>query len=370
MPELARGRPPFRADHVGSLLRPSGLMQAFKQHQNGHLTEEAFRKIQDEAILGAIRLQEEAGMEVVTDGEFRRSGYWRRFVERMQGFEIRNALFKIADETGNEYEFVVAHAATKLKRVQPIAIDEFDFLKDNASATPKITLPSPSTMHFYRCADFADPGVYDSAEEFFADLANVYREEIAALAQAGCRYVQLDEVPIALLCDPTMRDKVKSVGQDPDRLADLYIGAINAVVEGAPASVRIGMHMCRGNLKGHYLASGSYERIAGKLFSEAKINHFLLEFDTARAGDFSPLRFVRKDIGVVLGLVTSKSPELENPDDLKRRVDEAARYIDLDRLAISPQCGFASTLAGNPVTETDEKAKLQLCVETARAIWK
>ena len=167
-----------------------------------------------------------------------------------------------------------------------------------------------------------------------------------------------------------MRDKVKSVGQDPDRLADLYIGAINAVGEGAPASVRIGMHMCRGNLKGHYLASGSYERIAGKLFSEAKINHFLLEFDTARAGDFSPLRFVRKDIGVVLGLVTSKSPELENPDDLKRRVDEAARYIDLDRLAISPQCGFASTLAGNPVTETDEKAKLQLCVETARAIWK
>jgi 5-methyltetrahydropteroyltriglutamate--homocysteine methyltransferase len=210
---------------------------------------------------------------------------------------------------------------------------------------------------------------YTSAEEFFRDLGKVYQEEITGLAKSGCEYVQLDEVPIALLCDPEMREKVKSLKQDPDELVDLYINAINEAVATLPQNIRVGVHMCRGNLKGRHLASGSYESVAERFFSRAKINHFLLEFDTARAGDFSPLRFVPKNVGVVLGLVTSKSPDLENPDDLKRRVDEATRYIDLDRLAISPQCGFASTAAGNPVLEADEHAKLKLCVDVARAIW-
>ncbi len=366
---LASGRPPFRADHVGSLLRPPALRQAFRQHLNGSLDDASFWKIQNDCIREVIKLQESAGLGIATDGEFRRGTYWGRFAERTEGFEIKTAVYAFHDDTGQEYEFAAPYANRRLRRAQPIALDEFEFVKANTKLTPKITLPSPSTMHFYRCSDFAGATAYQDAMTFFKDLGKVYREEIADLAKAGCEYVQLDEVPIAMLCDPAMRDKVKSVGQDPDELVDLYIDAINETVSALPANVRVGVHMCRGNLKGHYLAAGSYENIAERFFSRAKINHFLLEFDTARAGDFSPLRFIPKGVGVVLGLVTSKTPQLENPDDLRRRVDEATKYIDLDRLAISPQCGFASTATGNPVTEADEQAKLRLCVDVARSIW-
>lgn len=369
MSRLASGRPPFRADHVGSLLRPPALRQAVKQHQSGAIDDAALRKIQDDCIREVLALQESAGLQVVNDGEFRRATYWSRFVERTEGFEIRRAVYTFHDDAGQEYEFAAPYAGGKIRRVRPLAVDEFEFVKANTKLIPKITMPAPSAMHFYRCSDFADAEVYPDAESFFRDLGKVYREEIADLAKAGCEYVQLDEVAIALLCDPAMRDKVRSVGQDPDRLVDLYIDAINEAVSALSESVRVGVHMCRGNLKGHYLAAGGYEGIAERFFSRARINHFLLEFDTARAGDFSPLRFVPKGVGVVLGLVTSKVPELENPDDLKRRVDEATKYIELDRLAISPQCGFASTAAGNPVTEADERAKLRLCVDVAKSIW-
>lgn len=369
MPRLASGRPPFRADHVGSLLRPASLMQAFRQHQNGTIRDDQFRALQDSCIRDAITLQENTGLEVVTDGEFRRRFYWARFVERMECFELRNAVYGFRDDGGQEHEFAAPHARQKIIRGQPLALDEFEFVKANTRQTPKVTLPSPSTMHFYRCSAFADPGIYDDAAEFFRDLGKVYRAEIADLAKAGCEYIQLDEVPIALLCDPAIREKVSAVGQDPGRLVDLYIDAINEAVADVPENLRVGIHMCRGNLKGRHLATGGYEDIAGRLFSGAKINHFLLEFDTARAGDFSPLRFVPQGVGVVLGLVTSKSPALEKIDDLRRRVDEASQYIAHERLAISPQCGFASTASGNPVTESDEKAKLGLCVEAARAIW-
>lgn len=366
---LPKGRPPFRADHVGSLLRPPALRQAFKQHMNGNLSDDAFKKIQDDCIRSVIKLQEETGLQVVNDGEFRRGSYWSRFVERTEGFEIKGAVYTFRDDTGHEYEFTAPYASRKIKRLQPLAVDEFEFVKSITGLTPKITIPAPSTMHFYRCSDFADANIYPDAKTFFRDLGKVFQEEIADLANAGCEYVQLDEVAIAMLCDPAIREKVQSVGQDPDTLVDLYIDAINEAVSVLPATVRVGVHMCRGNLKGHYLAAGGYEDIAERFFSRAKINHFLLEFDSDRAGDFSPLRFVPKGTGVVLGLVTSKAPQLENPDDLKRRVDEATKYIDLNKLAISPQCGFASTVAGNPVTEDDERAKLKLCVDTAKAIW-
>jgi 5-methyltetrahydropteroyltriglutamate--homocysteine methyltransferase len=370
MPSLAKGRPPFRADHVGSLLRPAALRQAFKQHANGSITDEAFRRIQDDCIRNAVQQQQDAGLEVVNDGEFRRGSYWSRFVERTEGFEIKGAVYKFRDDTGHEYEFTAPYASRKIRRLQPLAVDEFKFVQSITSLTPKITIPAPSTMHFYRCSDFADANIYaPDGKEFFRDLGKVFQEEIADLARAGCEYVQLDEVAIAMLCDPAIRDKVQSVGQDPDTLVNLYIDAINEAVADLPENVRIGVHMCRGNLKGHYLAAGGYEDIAERFFSRAKINHFLLEFDSDRAGDFSPLRFVPKSTGVVLGLVTSKSPQLEHPDDLKRRVEEATQFIDLDRLAISPQCGFASTVAGNPVTEADQGAKLKLCVNTAKAIW-
>jgi 5-methyltetrahydropteroyltriglutamate--homocysteine methyltransferase len=362
-------RPPFRADHVGSLLRPKVLRDAFRRHAAGELSAPAFTEIQNAAVRDVVRLQEEAGLEVVTDGEFRRSSYWGRFVERCEGFVIKPALFKFRDDHGHEVDFTATYAAAKLSRTQPLATDEFAFLREVTKATPKITMPAPSTMHFYRCTDFADPKAYADAGRFFADLARIYREEIADLAKAGCRYIQLDEVAIAMLCDPAIRDKVAAAGQKPDNLVDLYIQALNDCVAGAPADMVIGVHMCRGNFRGRYLSEGGYESVAERFFANAKVTHFLLEYDTARAGDFRPLRFVPKGKGVVLGLVSTKTAALESIDDLKRRTAEAAKFIDHDRLGIGPQCGFASTAAGNPITEADQRAKLGLIVDAARAIW-
>ncbi len=259
MASTAAQRPPFRADHVGSLLRPKELREAFRRHAQGELSAGAFAEIQDRAIRDVVRLQEEAGLQVVTDGEFRRSSYWGRFVERCSGFEIKPAVFKFRDDHGHEVDFTATYATARLSRTQPLATDEFAFLKQVAKATPKITMPAPSTMHFYRCTDFADPRVYADAEIFFADLAAVYRQEIADLAKAGCRYIQLDEVAIAMLCDPAIRDKVSGAGQDPDRLVELYIKAINDCVAGAPSDMVVGIHMCRGNFRGRYLSEGGYE---------------------------------------------------------------------------------------------------------------
>jgi 5-methyltetrahydropteroyltriglutamate--homocysteine methyltransferase len=363
------GCPPFRADHVGSLLRPAELRQAFRRFAAKEIGEDEFVRIQDQCIRSAVQLQEEAGLQVVTDGEFRRASYWARFVERSEGFSIRPAVLTFRDDRGHEVEFTAPYAVGKVRRTKPLALDEFVFLRDATRVTPKITLPSPSTMHFYAGRDYADPAVYPDVEAFFADLTKVFQQEIADLAKAGCRYVQLDEVAIALLCDPAIREKVTNLGSDPDRLVDLYIDAINAAIAGLPAGVIVGVHMCRGNYKGHYLGAGGYDSVAERFFAGARADHFLLEYDTPRAGDFNPLRFVPKERGVVLGLISSKTPVLEGIDTLKRRVEEATRYIELDRLAISPQCGFASSVAGNPVTEADQAAKLRLVVEAATAIW-
>jgi 5-methyltetrahydropteroyltriglutamate--homocysteine methyltransferase len=369
MPIHPNGRPPFRADHVGSLLRPAALREAFKRHAAKQIDDAEFARVQDGCIRDAVALQQECGLEVVTDGEFRRGSYWGRFVERIEGFEIRKAIFRFKDDHGHEVEFTAPHAARRIARTRPLALDEFEFLRDTTRVTPKITIPSPSTMHFYRCADFAERGAYPDVEGFFADLAAVFRQEIAALVEAGCRYLQIDEVAIALLCDPAIRERVAGVGAEPDRLVDLYIDALNQAVADRPVEVVVGVHMCRGNFKGHYLASGGYESVAERFFARTNVNHFLLEYDTPRAGDFQPLRFVPASKGVVLGLISSKTPALESLETLRRRAEEAARFIDLDRLAISPQCGFASTAAGNPLSEADERAKLRLVVEAARAIW-
>ena len=364
----SNGRPPFRADHVGSLLRPVALRQAFRDHLAGKLDDTGFATIQDQCIRDAVRMQEEVGLGVVTDGEFRRASYWARFVERVDGFAIRPAVFNFRDDHGHEVAFTAPYAERRLKRTQPLARDEFAFLRAATGATPKITLPAPSTMHFYRCTDFASSAAYTDAETFFGDLVAIYRAEIKDLVDAGCRYIQFDEVAVALLCDPAIRQKVEATGQNPDRLVDLYIASINNAVAGLPNDVMIGVHMCRGNFKGHYLAAGGYESVAERFFSNTRVGHFLLEYDTERAGDFVPLRFV-KHKGVVLGLISSKVRTLESVDALRRRVEDAARFIDADRLALGPQCGFASTVAGNPVTEADQRAKLELAVQAARAIW-
>jgi 5-methyltetrahydropteroyltriglutamate--homocysteine methyltransferase len=363
------GRPPFRADHIGSLLRPPKLRHAFRDFSEKRIGEAEFHALQDAAIRDVVKLQEEAGFEVVNDGEFRRGSYWGRFVQLTEGLTVREASFKFHDEHGHELDFTAPHVSGKVRRGQPIAVDEGAFVRGITDRVVKVTLPSPSTMHFWRGRQWADPGVYESAEAFFADLGKVYRDEIWALAKAGAQYVQLDEVALAMLCDPGARAKVAADGQDPERLVDLYVAAINQAVMDRPADVVIGVHMCRGNFKGKYLAEGGYDSVAEKLFQGAKVNHFLLEYDTPRAGDFAPLRFVPKGKGVVLGLISSKAGAMEPIDALKRRAGEAARFVAPDRLAISPQCGFASTVAGNPLAEDDMRAKLRLVVEAARAIW-
>jgi 5-methyltetrahydropteroyltriglutamate--homocysteine methyltransferase len=346
----------YRADHIGSLLRPKRLREAFR-----NLSGNALRAVQDECIREVVKLQKECGLQVVTDGEFRRISYWEKFVRLTAGLEVRDAVFTFHDAEGHESKFTAPYVSGRVERREPITLDEFEY------PNQKMTMPAPSTMHFYRFTDWGS--AYDKAEAFFADLGKVYQAEIADLAKKGCRYVQLDEVAVAILCDPAAREKVKAGGEDPDRLVDLYIDAINHAVSNRPAGMTVGVHVCRGNYKGMYLSEGGYDSVAEKFFSRTNVDHFLLEFDTPRAGGFAPLRFVPKGKGVVLGLVSSKTPQLESMDLLKRRTDEASRFLSAEKLAISPQCGFASTMGGNPVTEADERAKLRLCVDAARTIW-
>ena len=363
------GHPPFRADHIGSLLRPPALRQAFRAHAAREMTDADFCAAQDAAIRDVVKLQEDCGLQVVTDGEFRRISYWEKFVRLTKGLVVKEAVFRFHDEHGHESEFTAPYATSKVSRAEPITLDEYAYASKLTGATQKITMPAPSTMHFYRFTDWGERGVYADPRAFFADLGRVYQGEIADLHKAGCRYVQLDEVALAMLCDPVLQGKVRAAGGNPDELVDLYVEAINEAVKGRPADMVVGVHMCRGNYKGMYLSEGGYTSIAERLFNRANVNHFLLEFDTPRAGDFAPLAMMPKTKGVVLGLVSSKTAALEPLDLLKKRVQEASRHIDAAQLAISPQCGFASTMGGNPVTEADERAKLRLCVEAAEKIW-
>src|SRR3954462_1016181 len=352
---------PYHADHIGSLLRPRALRDAFRKHALGEMTDAAFRAAQDEAVREVVRLQRDCGLQVLTDGEFRRISYWEKFVRLTKGLEVKDAVFTFHDAEGHQSKFTAPYVNDKVSRAEPITLDELGF------GNNKITMPAPSTMHFYRFTDWGS--AYDSAEAFFRDLGKVYQAEIADLAKAGCKYVQIDEVAVAILCDPAARERVKAAGEDPERLVDLYIDAINEAVANRPKGMTVGVHVCRGNYKGMYLSEGGYDSVAERFFGRTNVDHFLLEFDTPRAGGFAPLRHVPQSKGVVPGLVSSKTPQLEKLDELRRRADEAAKYSDASRLGISPQCGFASTMGGNPVTEADERAKLKLCVDAARAIW-
>lgn len=361
--------PPFRADHVGSLLRPAELRQAFRQFSGGALSAQAFRAVQDRAIRDVVKLQEEVGLRSITDGEFRRASYWAHFVEAVDGLTVKTAVHKFRDEQGDGQTFLAPHVDGKVKYNGSISGAEFDFLKSVTSQTPKLTLPSPPTMHFWCGRHAIDPRAYQDVEVFFEDLAQVYRTEIADLVTRCVRYLQIDEVPLAMLCDPNVREAIAASGDQPARLVDSYIKLINNALAGRPTDMTLAMHLCRGNFKGKWLSEGGYDYVAERLFNEINVDAFFLEYDTPRAGDFMPLKAVPAHKMVVLGLISTKTAELESIDTLRRRIDEASRYVPLERLAISPQCGFASAVSGNPLTTQNQMNKLLLVVEVAQLVW-
>jgi 5-methyltetrahydropteroyltriglutamate--homocysteine methyltransferase len=364
----ANANPPFRADHVGSLLRPKELTHAFREASAGKMTAEAFKAVQDRAIRDAVRLQEELGLQAITDGEFRRASYWSHFVEAVDGLSVGPAIFTFSDDHGHKQNFLSPQVTGKVRRARSISGGELDFLKSATGRTPKVTMPSPPSMSFWGSRETFH-ATYPDVEEYYADLARVFREEIADLGQRGARFIQMDDVPLAMLCDESIRASVKKAGEDPDGELDRFIRLFNECLAGRPKDMVAAIHICRGNFKAHYLSKGGYDTVAEQLFNEADVDAFFLEYDTPRAGDFSPLKHLPKGKLVVLGLVSTKTPALESADALMRRIDEAAKYAPLDQLALSPQCGFASTVAGNPVTVEDEKAKLRLVVDVAGRVW-
>ena len=358
------GQPPFRAEQIGSLLRPRPLTQAYRLRNAGALGEAEYREIQDRAIRNAVLMQEQLGFAVVTDGEFRRGISWGPFVETTEGMTTEPAPFLFRGAEGETRGVEAPHNASPLRRGPSPAAAEYRFLAGITERRIKITLPAPSMLHFW-----SGGSTYPDDAEFFAALAELYRTEIAELAALGCRYIQLDDVPLAMLCDPDIRAQVEAAGRDPDRLVGLYVEAINAALARRPTDMVAGLHLCRGNFKGKWLAAGGYEPVAERVFAEAKVDLVLLEYDGPRAGGFAPLRYLSKEKGAVLGLVSTKTPEMESAAALATQVKEATRYVVLDRLAISPQCGFASTVSGNPLSLEHEKRKLALVVETARLVW-
>ena len=362
-------KPPFRAEHVGSLLRPARLREAFRDLGSGALTQEVFRSIQDESIRDVVRMQESVGLEAVTDGEFRRASYWSHFVDGIEGLGTEQARFDFHDHSGQGLHFIAPKVTGRLKRSRSLSGDELDFLQNETSSTVKITMPSPPTMHFWADRASAKAAGYSGDDAFFADLAEVYRQEIRDLAAAGATYIQLDEVPLAMLCDETVRERVRAEGDDPGAVVGRYLDLINSSLRDRPETLTVAMHLCRGNFKGKWLTEGGYAAVADRLFNEIDVDAFFLEYDSPRAGDFAPLASVPSDKSVVLGLVSSKTPQLEEADALERRLEEASDHMPLDRLAISPQCGFASAVSGNPVTFEDEVAKLELVVRVARRVW-
>ncbi|HSD09839.1 MAG TPA: 5-methyltetrahydropteroyltriglutamate--homocysteine S-methyltransferase [Candidatus Binatia bacterium] len=361
--------PPFRAEHIGSLLRPRELKHAFRAHAELRLDDAGLREVQDRLIRDAVRLQEDVGLQSITDGEFRRTAWSAGFVWALDGLVPRDSLFEFTDERGDRVGWQTCYAEGRVNRTRGIATEEFAFVRPLTERTVKVTMPAPSFLHFFRGPQCANPAVYPDLELFWSDLVEIYRAEIADLARLGCRYVQLDEVPMAMLCDTSVRDKVRSRGEDPDALIRTYVSAVNRVLAARPAGMTIGMHLCRGNLRGHWMAAGGYDAIAERLFNDLAVDAFFLEYDTPRAGDFSALRHMAKDKRVILGLVSTKTPTLEGTDTLKQRIEDASRYVPIERLGISPQCGFASTIGGNPLREDDERAKLARIVEVASAVW-
>ena len=366
-----RTRPPFRADHVGSFLRPPELLDARDRCKSGAITRTELREVEDRAIRDIVRMQEDIGLEGITDGEFRRTYFHIDFLEQLDGVETRGGLTAHFHSAKGEVDFAppVLHVTGKVRHSHPIQVADFEFLKSVAKRTPKVTIPSPTMLHFRGGRGAISKEAYPDLEPFFADVAQCYAQELNALAGAGCTYVQLDDTNLAYLCDPKMREGARQRGDDPDELPRRYARLINAAIAKRPPGMTICTHLCRGNFKSAWVAEGGYEPVAEVLFNELKVDGYFLEYDDARSGDFSPLRFVPKGKTVVLGLVTTKVGELESKSDLMGRIEQAAEVVPLEQLCLSPQCGFSSTVHGNEIARESQAAKLRLIVEVAREVW-
>lgn len=367
---------PFRAEHVGSFLRPDSLLDAVRAHRAGRLDADGLRAAQDAAIRDIVAFQDGIGMPAVTDGEFRRRSWSAGVIDALDGFALREEgvlAFRSGSESGGGGGGVAAspYAARRLERKRAIVADDYRFLASlSPKGLPKVTIASPPVLHFFLGPRAFEATAYADRNAYFADLVGIYRDEIADLAAAGCRYVQLDDTALPCNCDDTAREGVAARGEDPDELTDAYVDLINAAVAERPAGMLVGLHMCRGNFKGAWMAEGGYEPIAERVFQGLDVDILQLEYDTPRAGDFAPLRFLPKGKTAVLGLISTKTPVLEDKDSVKRRIDEAARFAPLDRLAIGPQCGFSSAGgSGQPIDSDDTRRKLDLVLTIAREVW-
>ena len=370
---MTRTTPPYRADHVGSFLRPERLLEARERRARGEISAEALREIEDAAIEDVVRRQEEVGLLGITDGEFRRTFFHVDFLEQLDGVAVVEgsftATFRRDDGTEVGFKPPTMRVTAPVRHSHSIQGRDFDFLKSVTTRTPKVCIPSPSMLHFSGGREAISAEVYPELDAFYADLAAAYRAEIMDLAARGCRYLQLDDTNLAYLCDDQIRAATRARGDDPDELPRLYCRLINEAIPGRPDDMAICIHLCRGNYQSAWVAQGGYEPVAEILFNELSVDGFFLEYDDRRSGDFAPLRFVPKGKTVVLGIMSSKRPEIEPKDALKRRIDEAARYVDQDQLCLSHQCGFSSTVHGNLLAEDDQWRKLARMVELAREVW-
>jgi len=362
-------RPPIRAEHVGSFIRPPELIQARHDLREGKIGKEELRRLEDRCIRDIVRLQESAGLAVVTDGEYRRGAFFSHFVKSVHGMTVRKTAYAFHNDDGDTADTYAPYCEGSLRRDHGICTDEFTFVKGVARGAIKVTLPAPSYINFLGGRERVSDKAYARLDDYFVDLVRVYREEIAALGQLGCTYVQLDEIPLAMMGDPAARTRIRELGNDPDWLTETYLRLIADCVAERPRGMTIGLHLCRGNYKGRWLADGGYDAVAERLFAIPNIDVYLLEYDSPRAGGFAPLKHVPKGKIVALGLITTKNAALEDADGLKRRIDDAGKFAPLDRLALCPQCGFATNLTGSPMTVADETAKLKLLVDVAKSVW-
>lgn len=364
-------QPPFKADHVGSFLRPKELQDARARRKKGEIDAAQLREVEDRSIREIVQAQESWGLQGISDGEFRRTYFHIDFLEQLEGVEVRGGIAVKFRGAAGDVDFAppVLHVTGTLRHVKPIQLADFLFLKSVTSRTPKVTIPSPTMLHFRGGRGAISREAYPDMEDFFADVAKCYQAEIKSLSDAGCTYLQLDDTNLAYLCDPKMREGAKQRGDDPDELPRRYARLINACIAGRPAGMRVSIHLCRGNFQSAWAAEGGYEPVAKALFQELDVDGYFLEYDDARSGGFSPLRFVPEGKVIVLGLVSSKIAALEPIDELKTRIDDASHYVPLEQLCLSPQCGFSSTDHGNQITPDDQAAKMRHVVQTARAVW-